>query len=534
MVRLVALLLLPIALWAESSLAVTVHSERVSEFAPIDVVASITCSGNATVDPSSFELQGEKINARFSHQSVKNSLFIINNERKESRIVTYHYTFQLPGRPAGRHLLPALSVEVDGKRLSAPTTSYVVYGATSSPDFRLEAIVEGADPLYPGQRCTLVYKLSFADPIDPTYKHLPLFESPIFRKLGEPKVVYDYRGGLTIQEIRQEVQAVTAGEHHFEPAVIEGFPYAKDFFGNRLYEERRMRAETDAMDLTVLPFPQEGRAGHFDGAVGNLSIKASLVTSSEAQVGDKMRVRVDLVGKGEWPTIHPPNLSEQPAFADNFRLGDLPPAGQEGVGRKSFTIELRPLSSDVTEIPPIEYAVFDPKIEGYRMVRSQPIPIHVIDSPALELGADDEIAIAPHEEESPWAPPDLPVHPVDGSKLEGRAVTGWLWFAFPLVAFVLAVQGLGSRALQRRKPTSKTARQLVREVHNAGDLEQAILRYLEERGWSVEVPEQLSDEGEQGKARLLWERANELRYSGGDGAVEPLVADLKELVEERR
>lgn len=546
--RLLLLFLMPVLLSAAPKLSVAVHSERVSEFSPIDAVVSITCDGESEVDPTTFELQGQPVKATYSHQSVQSSLLIINRERKESRLITSHYTIQLPGRPAGRHLLPSLSVVVGGERISSPSTTYVVYGAESSPDFRLEAVVEGGSPLYPGQRCTLVYRLSFADPIDPTYQHLPLFESDGFRKLGDPEVVYDYRGGLTVQEIRQKVQAVSAGNYDFEPSIIEGFPYAKDFFGNRLYEERRMRAETGPVEITISPFPEEGRVDHFDGAVGNVVVKSSLLTSTTPRVGDKMRLRVDLVGKAEWSTIHPPLLSRQTAFVERFRMSDLPPAGEEGVGRKSFTIELRPLEAGVMEIPPVAYALFDPALGSYRVVQSQPIRIRVEESPVLEL-PEEEIAVAFPVHEEPAPPPceAIPgVYCVDGTQLQVRGQSSWLWFAFPLVALFLALQGLGSRAIQRMargRAERDCAAVLLRRARAAVDpergwhwMERALLSFLEERGFGVPTgPQQLGCEGVEGRARRIWEQIVEFRYApGGCAAMSQLLAELDALLREER
>lgn len=545
--RICLLLSLPIVLWAaEPKVSVAVHSDRVSEWSPIDAVVSISCDSDQEVDIESLELQGEPIKATYSHQSVESSLLIINGRRSEKRLITTHYLIELPGRPAGRHLLPPLTLSVGKEKVTSPATTYVVYGAESSSDFRLEALVEGGTALYPGQRCTLVYRVTFADPVEPTHEELPLFASDAFRKLGDPEIVYDYRGGMTIQEIRQKAQALAAGELRFGRSVIEGFPYAKDFFGNRLRHERRMRAEAPPLELSILPFPSEGRPAHFDGAIGNLVIKSQLLTSSTPRVGDKMRLRVDLVGKAEWATIHPPLLGKQPRFTEKFRLSDLPSAGEEGVGRKSFTLELRPLSAGVQEIPPIKYALFDPAIGGYRLAWSPPISIRVEEAPVMQeveiaqLAPVQEEVVLLEEEEPPFERvPDL--YPLD---LEEERSSSWLWYSFPLVALLLAAQGWGSRTLRRHRSRGErlTARSLLKRASSCRQdpergwlwMERALLTWLEERGFGKPAaPEQLPLEGLAGRGRRIWEEINEVRYAPGKlGAMGHLLSELERLLEE--
>jgi hypothetical protein len=558
------LLAMPLfALANEVEVTVQVHGERVREGEPIEAVVCITREQKLDVDDRSFRIGDQPIRAEFTHNSIESSLLILNGRRSEKRVVSSYYQIHLPGKVAGRHLLESISVAVGGKRYSSPSTTYVVYGAESSPEFRLEAIVEGGAPLYPGQKCTFIYRLYFSTPVDPTFEQLPLFLSDAFRKVGDRQLSHDYRGGMTVQEVRQEVQAVAPGTYNIEGAVIEGFPYSRDFFGNRSYEKRRVRAESSSLAIEVLPFPERGKPSFFGGAIGRYMVRTELLSSPTPRVGDKVRLRVDILGKGEWPTVHPPLIALQDEFVRDFRLSDLPPTCEEGVGRRSYILEMRPLSDRIQQIPPVGYAYFDLTTREYGVIYSQPISIAVEPAPdwheePQEAPVTNEIVlplqVAPpivHEGAADWRqrwelPPlqEIPglFRPPVGELVPHGGGAGWSWL-LPIACSLLLIEWLLSRRRLATQPIRPEPAQLIlkkaQNCRNQPDrlfqlVERGLLQAIGERyDQRAETASELPNEGVMGEVRRLLLRIEEGRFSSkGELGVDEVLDEARRLFEQ--
>lgn len=553
----------PLLGWASDvDVTVEIRSDRVREGEPIEAVVCVTREQKLEIDDRSFRIGDQPVRAEFTHNSIESSLLILNGRRSERRVISSYYQVHLPGKGAGRHLLESISVVVGGKRHSSPSTTYVVYGAESSSDFRLEAIVEGGTPLYPGQKCSFIYRLYFSAPVDPTFEQLPLFASDAFRKVGERQVSFDYRGGMTVQEVRQEVQAVGAGVYAFEGAVIEGFPYSRDFFGNRSYEKRRVRAESSPMSVEVLPFPERGKPSFFGGAIGRFMVRSELLSSPTPRVGDKVRIRVDILGKGEWPTVHPPLIGLQEPFTRDFRLSDLPPTCEEGVGRRSYILEMRPLNDALQQIPEVGYAYFDLSAREYGVAYSQPISIAV--EPAPDWREEPQEAVIVHEapslqaapvgqvEEEPmnwrqrWELPPLEeipglFRPPVGELVPHGGDSAWVWL-LPICCSALVAEWMLSRRRGRGKSMRpEPAQALFRKALGCRSqpdrlfqlIEQGLLQAVAERyDQCVETASDLSREGVVGEVRQLLMRIEEGRFSSkGELGVDEVLNEAKQLFE---
>jgi len=255
-----------------------------------------------------------------------------------------------------------------------------------SENFRLEATVEGGPYLYPGQKANFIYRILFKRDIDLAQQYLPLMDLEGFRKIGD-KVVISYRSGeWTVQEIKQHVEAVEPGEYRVAASFIEGDAYQEDFMGRKIFLKPRLKAVAPALEMEILPFPAVGQPESFNGAIGNFKLDIRMITPSKVGVEDKVKLAVSIVGDGELTTIQFPRLSLQPQFIDEFRLNDLPPEEQEIEKGKRFIVELRPLSSNVTEVPVLSFAFFNPIERKYQVLRSQAIPLTVSElNPALEV-----------------------------------------------------------------------------------------------------------------------------------------------------
>ena len=361
---------------SEVEINVAVDSEKAVESKPLMGIVTVSRTHDEKIDLDSFRCDGKELEVQFLHDAVESSLSVINGVRQEKKRLISTFRFLLPVAKAGKHQLPPITVKVGGHLYTSKPTAYIVYG-TEMSTFLFRSFCCRGKSDYPGQKMQFTYRISCRKQIESCYEELPLMQADQFRKLGERKSICEFREGWVIQEIKQEVQAISPGEYHFEKSSIEGIPFQRDFFGNRIYEKTRLRAEAPQMTVVVEPFPEKDQPSTFQGALGSFHIDVKLITPPELVVGDKLRLLVIITGNGEWSTVTSPDLSSQSSFEGLFRISDLPPVVETGNNYKRFTIEMRPLSSSLTAIPTIEFSSFDPASQHYQTIHSQPIPLLV-------------------------------------------------------------------------------------------------------------------------------------------------------------
>ncbi|MEE2681602.1 MAG: BatD family protein [Planctomycetota bacterium] len=150
----------------------------------------------------------------------------------------------------------------------------------------------------------------------------------------------------------------------------------------------RVRAEVG--DINVTPLPEEGRPADFRGAVGDFVVRAS-AKPLRVQAGDPISFSF-LIGNVDQnnsvlDTLRPPPLDEIESLTRDFKIPSEPIAGTVDGNIKIFTQSIRPRNEDVTEIPSIPFSFFDPDLDDYRTLYTNPIPIDV--SPAEMLASED-------------------------------------------------------------------------------------------------------------------------------------------------
>ncbi len=206
---------------------------------------------------------------------------------------------------------------------------------------------------------------------------------------GEPVAYYVYEvsatltpqqsGFLTFDEVRVRVDYPTGSQRR------------RSFFDDG-YSSRPLVATARSPLIEIVPPPDEGRPPTFAGAVGRFDFTVTAKPTSVA-VGDPITLTLTIDDESQPPTdlavLSPPPLEEVPALVADFRIAGDPPAGRvPAPRRKTFTQTIRATTADVTRIPAIPFAYFNPDLEQYATVVSDPITIDV--RPATQL-ADSEI-----------------------------------------------------------------------------------------------------------------------------------------------
>lgn len=239
-------------------------------------------------------------------------------------------------------------------------------------DLYLEAFVEGVQPLYPGQKATLIYRIYFKRDADILRQELPLLGAEGLLKVGELEEFISRKGAWTIQEVRQRVEAIEEGLFSFGPSIIE-----IDVLEEADESQKRQVSQVPPIEIEVIPFPKEGQPESFSGALGQFSMEVVLLSPSEVLVGDNVEIEFSFHGEGEWETVRLPDIGEISAFTKLFQVSDLPPLEKRGDKGKKIVVILRPRSSYVQEIPSFLFSFFDPQSRRYSILRSDPIPLAI-------------------------------------------------------------------------------------------------------------------------------------------------------------
>jgi tetratricopeptide (TPR) repeat protein len=149
---------------------------------------------------------------------------------------------------------------------------------------------------------------------------------------------------------------------------------------------RPIIAETEVESITVKPIPEKGRPLNYRGAVGQYRI-LSEASPRKVKVGDPITLNIGIQGEGPMQLLRAPPLPEQVDLTREFKVPNQPLAGFVNGKQKVFSTTIRPLTEGTTEIPGIEYSYFDPKVEQFVSIKSDPITIQVEEAELLALDA---------------------------------------------------------------------------------------------------------------------------------------------------
>ncbi len=548
----------PLGLFATSAkVSAEMDSARTGEYRRLEGKVSVFHAPGAKINVKSFEMEKKPFEVEFVQERKPTADEIRLDHSIDPDTMVSVYRFQLPGKAKGLYILPAISVVVDGQRARSVPATYEVTIAQASKALEIEAFVEGEQPFYPGQHAVFTYRIYYNRNIELTEEHLPLLEAEGFQKVGNKEIKDSQSGNYTIQEIRQEVRAIRPGAWSFGPSYMEGVAYEEDSRGQRKYDKQRLKAIAPAINVEVAAFPEKDKPASFTGAVGDYAIKTRLLTPAQLDMGEKLEVGVRVTGGKDPEDLIMPDVSCQPGFAGFFHIGDYPPFEQRDVASKEFILNLRPLSAKITEVPPIEFAYFDPQSRQYKVLHTDPLPITVKPlvsmKPEMRSGKPEEQVqkYGPKEDQSPgliqnrsqvtgvdwriWLgkPSEVKIASVyrltDKDLVTSPWTMNYVWVALCTVATLFLLQAAALQWYGRRPVAPKVMRSedylsLAAQCKHdpakmASWIEEAFLLLMVEKGWYVKkpaTPEELSHDGLIGQVRDFLIDMSSKRYSGVD------------------
>jgi len=541
------------ALIEDTKVTAEIDSDKAFENQPISGTIMVTHDAQLLIDASSFSLEG-KTPLKVQHmKDIKIS--------PESPLMISMFSFELGPQEKGLYVLPRIQVRIGGKIYESILSSYEVHGGAPAPPsaapppamapqstpqpqrsvskpsqtlppvaplLKLEAFVQGKSTLFPGERTLLAYRYTFNTDVELRKEELPMLDAKGLRKVGSKQIRDQSSGDLSTREIIQEVEAITPGEFTFGPSVIEGYALARDG------QKKLLSSQAPPVLIKVQAIPNEAKPKSFNGMIGDFNMALTLETPSPVQVGDKVKLSVQVTGKGDFSTVKLPELCCIPGMEGLFSQNDLTDPGQIQKDKAQFTLELRPLTPLVHEIPSFEYSSLNPTTQKYIVRHTQAIPLTVKNVEAPEEPLQEE-KTTEKSVQTGWNPSGAQLQPIEIQRneqlqkedLENKHFgTWWSLALIPIGCALLLLQLHYIKHLSEKKVVAniKTSASFLTEAQqNQMDpdrcyalLSLALRLRLAEAGKikSAEItPEDLSDEGIVGEIRAFLIKIEKNRFA---------------------
>lgn len=175
---------------------------------------------------------------------------------------------------------------------------------------------------------------------------------------------YDIDPGTILVSIRQQPTQTTIFDDFFDDSFFNN----GSFFARR--ENRLLKPAK--IKIKVKPFPEAGKPATFNGAVGQYKMTAS-VNKKQVKQNEPVTMTLIIEGNGNIETLNKPVIPDLKNFKvyESDTSTQLFKNGNLIGGRKTFEIVFIPRNAGAVEIPPLEFAYFDPRQERY-FVQSSP------------------------------------------------------------------------------------------------------------------------------------------------------------------
>ncbi len=339
-------------------------------------------------------------------------------------------------------------------------------------------------------------------------------------------------------------------------------PFFSDPFGST-GERTELPIQSETAALNVKPLPPN-TPPNFSGAIGNFTMTADAKPKT-VQVGDPITVTSTIAGRGNFDRMNGPALEDERGWhkyppSSKFKQDD--DVGMSG--EKTFEMVIAP-NEKKPAVPPLVFAFFDPVKETYVTLRSTAVPIQV------EGGAGPSAATAPAVAATSAAPTStVGATPAPTAKPQdilyqlidlGRVRSFTPIYARPvfwiaqLASFILLLGFVGWKIrqakidnleAQRTAALQQESGELLRKLRR-GELspqeyfsnasrvvrvKTALVKNLNPNAVDAETAAKAFDLGEHERAQLrtLFDRSDELRFSGSGNGAKTISSEEREEV----
>lgn len=486
---------------------------------------------------------------------------------------------------AGRFVVPGQQIEVEGTSLRTPPSALTVLGTgeagTEAPGQQISAeLIVPKTTAYVGElipmemRVYLGWQVKFSVELDPVVNG----EGFSVLKFPRPRVDAQVVEGAQVHTIEYKTAitgvktgTLTVGPVEIQPVVQLPRPrrrggngmFDDPLFGNMfdMGPQKRIKISTDKATVEIKPLPP-GKPANFSGGIGDFKLEAE-ADPRKAQAGDPVTVRLVLSGTGNFDRVAAPLLHDDkglrtyPATA-KFRADDE--VGLSGL--KTFE-QVVVADGPRNSLPSYHLDYLDPSTGKYVSLDTPPIPVEIVggNTPAPTASgapvAQAAAAVTPAATPTP-APPAKPAEDILYIRTDPGAPGSAADFLPPYRrrAFWQAQGGIGAgllalaavagilarfrndqarRRAQILRQQAELQRSLHREDTGRAEFYSAATQLVRLQAAAGQHAGSLSvadicrarglDAQAAGAVEEMFHRHDELAYSGGRAAREPVPAD---------
>jgi len=321
------------------------------------------------------------------------------------KIFSKTFTYFLSPKKKGLLKIDQASVEIDDEIYKTIPIEISVSEAVDKPrdpnspeyliDENLHLVTEiSNNQPYLNQGITVLYKLYFRSPLqisDARESESPKFKDFWSHQIKIPQLKVDrgnYKGiDYNVVVWRKTVlYPQKTGELILDPLTLNlmiDIPSKRtDFFGNRVYEQASRSISSGKKVIRVKNLPDSGKPASFSGAVGKFDFNVS-VNKDALKASESFQIKVKVSGLGNLklfnlPKIVVPNTLEvyEPERDEKIKIILK---GMQGSTQDNYTIV--PKFKGKYPLSPISFSYFDPEIERYFDLKSQPLSVDVYEGP---------------------------------------------------------------------------------------------------------------------------------------------------------
>ena len=333
------------------------------------------------------------------NQSVSTSW--VNGKKTFSKTFTYF----LSPQKKGLLKIDQASVEIDDEIYKTIPIEINVSEAVDKPrdpnspeyliDENLHLVTEiSNNQPYLNQGITVLYKLYFRSPLqisDARESESPKFKDFWNHQIKIPQLKVDrgnYKGiDYNVVVWRKTVlYPQKTGELILDPLTLNltiDIPSKRtDFFGNRVYEQASRSISSGKKVIRVKNLPDSGKPASFSGAVGKFDFNVS-VNKDALKASESFQIKVKVSGLGNLklfnlPKIVVPNTLEvyEPERDEKIKIILK---GMQGSTEDNYTVV--PKFKGKYPLSAISFSYFDPELERYFDLKSQPLSVDVYEGP---------------------------------------------------------------------------------------------------------------------------------------------------------
>ncbi len=324
-------------------------------------------------------------------------------------------------------------------------------------------------------------------------------------------------------------------------------PFFSDPFAVFPGEPTKIPLKSEPVSLDIKPLPSNSPPG-FSGAVGHFAMTVEAKPKS-VQVGDPITVTSTISGRGNFDRMSAPGLEDEQGWHKYPPSAKFKQDDDVGLsGTKTFETVISP-NENKSSVPSLSFSYFDPLKEEYVTLQSDPISIQVEGSvvAAAQAAAGTpapQAATTPPPREKP---PDVLYQLNDSGPVQSfvpiyaRPVF-WTAQIVPLIVLL----GLGGWKIRQAKIDNRQARRTTVLQHESAELVRKLRRtdlspqeYFSNAARAVRVKTALLrnvdpntvdaemaqtafalDDASRERLRRLFQRSDELRYSGRPNGAE--------------